>query len=452
MKKITNKVLWIFAIGQLGWSMLSGIVSNWLVYFYQPTADVISKGQQIFITQGAVFLGLTVIGIVTAIARVFDAVTDPLIASSSDRCKNKLGRRIPFMRYAAIPFGIVSVLLFTLPVNGQSMVNNVALLVFALLFYLCMTCYCTPYNALIPVLGNNQKNRINCSTYISVTYFLGTAFAYLVPNIASFFQVSLGYTNSFRLTIGILAAIAVICMMIPAFAIHEADYCDTTPVKSNTFESLGKTYSNKEFQKFVFSDVLYFIALTIFQTGLPYYITVLMRLDESYSFVLFAIMTGLSLVFYAPVNHFAKKIGKKKMVVFAFIFFACTFAITSLAGSFGLSGLTWGFIVAILASLPMAILGILPQAIVADISDADARTTHENRQGMFFAARTFAFKLGQSIAMLMFTSMAAIGDGVIGYRISAMTAAVLCLLGGLVLVRYNEKKVLDVISSEETPN
>ena len=25
-KKITNKVLWIFAVGQLGWSMLSGIV------------------------------------------------------------------------------------------------------------------------------------------------------------------------------------------------------------------------------------------------------------------------------------------------------------------------------------------------------------------------------------------------------------------------------------------
>lgn len=36
MKKITNKVLWQFAIGQLGWSMLSGIVSNWLVFFYMP--------------------------------------------------------------------------------------------------------------------------------------------------------------------------------------------------------------------------------------------------------------------------------------------------------------------------------------------------------------------------------------------------------------------------------
>ena len=55
-----KKILWLFAIGQLGWSMLSGIISNWLVYFYQPGEALLSQGHQLFITQGAVFLGLTV--------------------------------------------------------------------------------------------------------------------------------------------------------------------------------------------------------------------------------------------------------------------------------------------------------------------------------------------------------------------------------------------------------
>lgn len=32
MKKVTNRVMWIFAMGQLGWAILSGIVVNWLVY------------------------------------------------------------------------------------------------------------------------------------------------------------------------------------------------------------------------------------------------------------------------------------------------------------------------------------------------------------------------------------------------------------------------------------
>ena len=36
MKKLTTAKIWQFAAGQFGWAMLSGIISNWLVYFYQP--------------------------------------------------------------------------------------------------------------------------------------------------------------------------------------------------------------------------------------------------------------------------------------------------------------------------------------------------------------------------------------------------------------------------------
>ena len=64
-------------------------------------------------------------------------------------------------------------------------------------------------------------------------------------------------------------------------------------------------------------------------------------------------------------------------------------------------------------------LGILPQAVVADIAEADRIKTGENREGMFYAARTFAFKLGQSVAMLIFTSLAKVGSDGLGYRLSA---------------------------------
>lgn len=448
MKKVTNRVLWVFAIGQLGWSLLSGVVVNWLVYFYQPNAEAIDAGQTVFVSQGAIFLGMTIIGIITAIARVFDAVTDPLIASKSDRCKHKDGRRIPFMRFIAIPFGIITVLVFFSPVNGESVVNNVFLLVTLLLFYLCMTIYCTPYNALIPELGRTQKDRINLSTFISVTYFFGTAIAYLVPNIAGLFRDTFGYVNSLRFTIGVLAVIAVICMLIPVFAIKEKDYADTTPSETTAFKSLVKTYKNKQFRTFVLSDILYWIALTIFQTGLPFYITSLMKLEDSMTFILFAIMTVISLVFYAPVNIVAKKIGKKKLVVGAFVFFSAVFLFTSACGMLGIDGLVNGIIVAVLASIPMAVLGILPQAIVADVAESDAKTTGENRAGMFYAARTFAFKLGQSVAMLVFTALATIGTEGEGYRISAIVAAVFCLVGGIVLSRYNEKKITSIISTD----
>ena len=198
------------------------------------------------------------------------------------------------------------------------------------------------------------------------------------------------------------------------------------------------------------SDILYWLGLTLFQTGLSFFITVLMGLDAGMTFPLFALMTAMSLVCYAPVNILAKKMGKKKLISFAFMFFAVTFLFTTFSGMLPIPGLVSGIIVAVLAAIPMAILGILPQAVVADISEADKYDTGESRQGMFYAARTFAMKLGQSVALLLFTSFATINADVpkgdpgygLGYRIAAAAATALCLLGGFVFFRYNEKKVL----------
>lgn len=100
MKKLTTAKIWQFAAGQFGWAMLSGIISNWLVYFYQPDKTAISQGQTVFIPQGLVVLGIfTIIGGITAFGRIFDAFTDPMIASWSDRCTSKNGRRIPFLKW-----------------------------------------------------------------------------------------------------------------------------------------------------------------------------------------------------------------------------------------------------------------------------------------------------------------------------------------------------------------
>ncbi len=447
MKKVTNAVLWQFAVGQLGWSLLSGIVVNWVVFFYMPDPSELEIGQKIFVTQAPVFLGLTVIGCITALCRLFDAVTDPYIASKSDRCKHKDGRRIPFMRAIAIPFAAVTSLVFVSPFGGESWGNNIFLLVMMLLFYLFMTIYCTPFNALLPELGRAPEDQINVSTYISVTFIVGTAISYLIPNIAGFFRESLGYANSFRVTVGILSAVAAVCMLVPVLTIKENDYADTTPSDTPAFKSLAKTFSNGEFRKFVYSDILYWIALTMFQTGLPFYITTLMGLGSDKSFLLFAIMTAMSLVFYAPVNILAKKMGKKKLVMGAFVFFSLVFLFTSFAGKLGMSGMVNGVLVAVFASVPMAVLGILPQAMVADVAQADGIKTGESREGMFFAARTFAMKLGQALAMLIFTSLKGMGENGFGLRVSAAAAAVLCLAGGLVLGLYNEKTVKSIIDS-----
>ena len=448
MKSLSKSKMWLFATGQFGWSMLSGLISNWLVYFYQPDAAAQSAGQTLFIPQGRViFAVFTVIGAITALGRVFDAVTDPWIASMSDRCKSSLGRRIPFMKWAALPLALSTVLVFCAPVGKTSWINVIWLFVFIMFYYLSITTYCTPYNALVPELGHDQKERLDISTAISLTFIVGTAFAYAAPVIWGALEGSMGRVVAMRVTFSILAVIAFICMLVPVFAIKEKEYVQSKPAEGPALSSLIKTFRNREFRIFVGSDIFYWIALTMFQTGLPFFVTSLLELPENMSTAYFVAMTALSLVFYIPVNMLTRRFGKKRLVVIAFTMFAAAYGYTACMGStIGIPSAVQGFILVVVAAFPMAVFGILPQAMVADISEYDSRKTGENREGMFYAARTFAFKMGQSISMLLFTALATIGGSSgTGYRVVAAVSAVLALSGGVILLFYNEAKLNHVI-------
>src|SRR5574344_11761 len=441
MKSLTKGKTWLFAIGQFGWALLSGLIGSWLVYFYQPDAASIQAGQTVFIPQGRVFFGvLTIIGVITAFGRIFDAITDPLVASMSDNCKSPLGRRIPFLKWFALPFAIVTVLVFCAPINHTSAINAVWLFVLIAAYYMAITLYCTPYTALYSEITHTESERMYASTAISLTFIAGTAVAYCAPTIWNALTPTFGRVASMRIAFSILAVISLICLYVPVFTIKEKDYVDSVPVQGNMFQSLGKTFKNKNFRIFVGSDIFYWIGLTMFQTGLPYFVTALLGLPESYFMPMFVGMTALSLVFYVPINLMTKKLGKKRMVLLAFALFTIAFAYTSLTGKFAhIPATVQAVILVVISSFPMAIFGILPQAMVAECAEYDSKLTGESRQGMFFAARTFCFKLGQSLAMLLFSSLATIGSNGIGYRIVAITASVLCCIGGIILTFFNEK-------------
>lgn len=285
---------------------------------------------------------------------------------------------------------------------------------------------------------------------ISFTFIAGTAVAYLAPTIWGMFIPAFGRVGAIRVTFTIMAVIAFICMLVPVFCIREKDYVNTVPAKESAFRSLVETFKNGEFRKFVGSDIFYWIALTMFQTGLPFFVTSLLRLPETMTTIYFVGMTALSLVFYIPVNKLTPKIGKKKMILFAFVVFSLAYFYTGFMGKISLiSENVQGLILMVVAALPMAIFGILPQAVVADIAQSDAITSGSNREGMFYAARTFAFKLGQSLSMLIFTAVSTIGAGNgTGYRIAAFGAAVFCCVGGIILAFYNEKRINGIISGK----
>ena len=460
MKRLSKRQMRIFAIGQLGWSTLSGIISAWFVTFYLPTQNDIQSGASQYIMPGLAIGGfLTLLGLITALSRVFDAVTDPLIASLSDRSKNKRGRRIPFMQYAAVPLSLVTVLLFCAPVETISGWNVVWISIFIVLFYLFMTMYCTPYNALISEFGKTQDDRMYISTAISLTFFAGTMLAYTPFVFAGMLRGSVGFAWSYRVCFIVLAIVACICMLLPTFFLREKDFVDTKPSEVNMVKSLGATFKNGSFRTFVFSDIMYWVGLTLFQTGLPFFVKVSMKLDESFTMIFLGGMTVLSAAFYPFVPKLVKKFGKKRLVITGFLGLALAYVVAGLIGVIGteaVPGIVFGVLICVIAAFPMALLGIIPQSIVADVAEADGYETGENREGMFFAARTFAMKFGQSLAMLVFTSLAIIGTtqntnsnditaSVLGMTFVGFVAVVFCSLGAVILSFYNEKKVMATI-------
>ena len=465
-KRLSKKQIWIFAIGQLGWSILGGIVNTWLVTFYLPTSEDMANGAIQYLVPGLVIGGfLTVLGLITAISRLFDAVTDPLIASLSDSCKSKRGRRIPFMQWSAVPFAVITVLLFCAPGGAKDPANIAWVSVFVILFYLFMTMYCTPYNALISEFGKTQEDRMAISTAISLTFFVGTLLAYTPFLFAGFLRGAVGFAWGYRIVFIVLALIALVCMLLPTFLLKEKEFVDAEPSKSNMFKSLASTFKNKDFRVFVGSDIMYWIGLTLFQTGLPFFVKVSMQLPELMVMVLMGTMTVLSAAVYPFVTKLVKKFGKKNLVIIGFLGLSLAYVVAGLTNLPGIAsipalGYVLGFAICIIAAFPMALLGIIPQSIVTDVAEAEAVTTGENREGMFFAARTFSMKLGQSIAMLAFTSLAIIGTvnrdtssnditaNPLGLGIVAIVAIVFCVLGAVILFFYREKKVMKLIAKE----
>ena len=506
MKRLSKKQMIIFAIGQLGWSLLSGIISAWLVTYYLPTGGATgdtAAGATKYILPGLVIGGfMTVLGLITALSRIFDAVTDPLIASLSDRSKNPRGRRIPFMMVAAIPLSIVTVLLFCAPFGAHDAGGNVGNIIWisvaVVLFYLFMTMYCTPYNALISEFGKTQEDRMFISTAISLTFFAGTLIAYLPFVLAGASMVEVkdaagnvtdivrqtklvtgilenagmgqteAYAWSFRICFIVLAVIACVCMLLPTFLLKEKEFVETKPSEENVIKSLVSTFKNKDFRTFSASDIMYWVGLTMFQTGLPFFVKVSMGFDGGMVMVFMGGMTVLSAVFYPFVTNMVKKFGKKKLVIAGFVGLAICYSIAAISSipnflpnQGGANALSWifGVVIMIVAALPMALLGIIPQSIVADVAEAEAVTTGQNREGMFFAARTFAMKFGQSIAMILFTSLAIIGTtqaadsnditaSKLGMLIVAIVAAAFCLAGAAILLFYREKKIMKTIAKE----
>ena len=113
--------------------------------------------------------------------------------------------------------------------------------------------------------------------------------------------------------------------------------------------------------------------------------------------------------------------------------------------------LVLGIIVGILVAFPFAAINILPQSVISDIIQLDCLEKGVNREGIFSAVKTFLEKIAVSVAMIIVSSVLAVGAaagesvGMQGVKLTGVCAGVFSLLSLVMFIIYDDKRVTEGI-------
>lgn len=114
-------------------------------------------------------------GLALGIALLFDAITDPLAGSISDRLKTRWGRRHPLIALSAVPLGLCLIALFNPPADMSELFYFGWLVVFAVLSRLFLTLYHIPHMALGAEMTQDYVDRTRVYAYSQLFGTLGAA-------------------------------------------------------------------------------------------------------------------------------------------------------------------------------------------------------------------------------------------------------------------------------------
>ena len=445
-----------YCLADIAKGLFNGMIGNYLLYFFQPT---VKSGLPQLLPQDKILGFITIMALITGLGKVIDAITDPLVASMSDKCTHKAGRRMPFMRYAAIPYALSVLLIFYAPFQNGSIFNAIWVGIFLLTYYTAYTFYFIPRNALVPEIIPDAKVRVGYYG-ISTAFFMGSSsFMYAATAFVNILKnFGLDALWAWRAIFTLFAAIGMTCLLLSAYAFDENEYVSkNTKPKESLLKSFGLVFKNKNFIIFGLGDLFSGVSMAFFQTAMLYYITMLLNVPESQSFLVMLSAIGVAICLFPFIIKFSRKYNKKALlvaasivftVVFAFIFFGDKIAALA-PGNELFIGLALGVVV----SFPFAAINILPQSIMSDIIQEDCLKNNVNREGIFSATKTFIEKVASAVAMVIVSSVLAIGAlsgesvGLLGVKLTGVFAGVFSLLSLVMFIFYNDKQVTDYIEA-----
>ncbi|MEW5945116.1 MAG: MFS transporter [bacterium] len=425
-----------YPVSYFGISVVDRVVATWAMYYYLPPEG---RGLPSLVPP-------VVFGFVLVFGRLVDAVADPLVSAWTDRCRSRRGRRVPFLLAGGAPLALSLVLLFHPPHPRVSAANALYLALVLGMFFFFFTLYVCPYLALIPELGKTPAERINITTSQAAFMLAGVATAFIASGV-------LIENFGFRTMAWVMAAAAALAFYAPLAALNEKKHCASLPSSMSMFASLRATISNRPFLVYLCGTLSFWFGFNIVTQGVSYYLTVLMNLPEGGMATLMALNMGVALASFPAVNLLSRRLGKRAVMLVCLALFSILLPMIYLIGhpANPLDPRAFGYTVIALAGIPLAALFVVPNAIVADLTDFDEKLTGERRESMYFGAQGLFLKLvlgGSSLVMsLMFNSFGYAAAAPLGVRLTGPAAAAFAAAGFIAFLAYPESKIRRAIST-----
>lgn len=454
MKKLTNSKIIALCMGDFSRGMINGIITTYLLTFFIPT-NANTTLPRFFLSASLVM------AVIRGIGTIVDAVTDPWVANLTDNCRHKLGRRIPFMRWSAVPYGLCCLMIFFPPVRGTSYVNAVWVGVLLILYYLFSTLYNIPYSALQAEIVAEPKRRVFLYTINSLMYVISNALVFCTSMTKGLLMgAGISEIWALRIPFIVCCTAGIITALVPAFAIREQDYIVQKPYSQPLGEALKAIFSYKNFTIITVGYLVMWVAFTFFNTAQVYYITNLLALSDLWVTVVTVISISVGVCTYPLVNILARRVGKKPLLLGACVTYVLLYgAIYNYSWVIRLIGSpAFAILIGLIIAMPIAITNIIPASMFADLAQYDTIKTGKNRAGMFLAARNFANKLCQSIVVIacaLLLGKGADGTGAAtaeGIQATALVAClfVACALG--IYFFYNDREIAAAIKAHNEAN
>ena len=418
-KGVQPKEAIAYSITGFGQNFICTIIGSYITVFMTEALLFGSKDFYVGAVPGAVAVALLLL-----FTRVFDAMNDPIMGSIVDRTRTKWGKCRPYLKWMAIPIGIMTVLCFMpfLPAKATSTFATVA--VIYVIWSVVYTIADVPYWALSTNLTNNTEVRGKILTVARLVCTLGAGLVTVaVPIITSFVtakykgddgQILPEYITQNADTLKwtyFICAVVLVALAVPMFFYgfkNTKERFQSSEVPPSLGHNLKLLFKNKELMLIVISGILGGARMVYTYTGGLYFAKYVLKEESFFSLITMLVVPG-GLVASVLVPWMSKKFTKKKTYIMVHVLGAVVMFAMYFIGYDAPWKLWFCAAGLVLLGIPQGVNNIMTYAMIGDTVEYLEWKTGERAEGICFAMQTFISKIGMAIGAFV---------GVISYYIA----------------------------------